>query len=242
MKKLFLMLCAVPILAGCTTANQAAGTMTGATFGSIIGSSIGGIMGGPRGSDFGTLVGMIAGAAVGNAATAPQNVERRSEASGDDNYADYRRSRYNDDSYTGNYNAAREAESSSTSVPVGNMQQVMPDTILSVQNLRFIDDNRNQAIDAGETAKVIFEIMNRTGKTVYDVVPYLSEASGNKHIAISPTTRIESIAPGFGVRYTATIKADEKLDDGTADFRIAISHSTCEFRQVRQFQIRTIHR
>src|SRR5574344_294108 len=147
MKKLFLMLSVVPLLVGCANSNQAAGTMTGATFGSIIGSSIGGIMDGPRGSDFGTLIGMIAGAAVGNVATAPQNVERHYEGNegnegNDDNYADYRRSRYNDDSYSGNYNAARDAVPQ-TSHYAGNAQTVLPDTVLSVQNLRFIDDNRN---------------------------------------------------------------------------------------------------
>jgi predicted small secreted protein len=239
MKKLsFLLVLPAFLLSSCTTNQQAAGTMAGATFGSVIGSSLGGIMGGPRGSDFGTLIGMITGAAVGNVATAPRSEQRESV---DNDYGNYRMQRYNDDTYTSNYNAVDYQRRTESSAPQYSAP-VRRDTLLSIQNLRFIDDNRNQTIDAGETCHVVFEIMNRTGKTVYDVVPYLSETSGNKHIIISPTTRIEQIAPGYGVRYTATIKADNKLDDGTANFSIAISHSTCDFTQMRTFSIQTAGR
>ena len=42
---------------------------------------------------------------------------------------------------------------------------------LKLRKIRFIDDNRNHAIDGGESSKIIFEIMNEGKKPVYDVVP-----------------------------------------------------------------------
>ena len=48
---------------------------------------------------------------------------------------------------------------------------------LKIRNIRFIDDNRNHVIDAGENSKVVFEIVNEGRTPVYDVVPAVEEVT-----------------------------------------------------------------
>lgn len=94
---------------------------------------------------------------------------------------------------------------------------------LKIRNIRFIDDNRNHVIDAGESSKIVFEVVNEGRTTINDIVPSVVEVSGMKHIYISPPVMIEQIAPGEGIRYTATISAGSKLKQGEVIFRVAVA-------------------
>ena len=86
-------------------------------------------------------------------------------------------------------------------------------------------------------AAAFFAVAAKADDTINNVVPYIHELNGNAHLIISPSTRIESIANGDAIRYTATIRADNKLKEGTAVFRIAVSTEEEEFVTLRDFSI-----
>lgn len=252
---------AVLLLSGCGTyAGQ--GTYTGATFGSVLGSAIGGISGGPRGSDIGTIIGMAGGAviggAIGEAADKRAHEEmvehreavkqRRAEAqrrehadmsgfdesnSGDDRIYDF-----DGTDYTGTYSAQQPTETmplqSSVEVSAGRLAYAPH---IEIRNARFVDDDQDGTISRGELCKVIFEIMN-TGKVpVYDVQPMVVDASMNKHIFISPSMHVESIAPGGGIRYTALVKADNRLKPGNAKICLSVLQGDRAISKVVEFNI-----
>ena len=51
---------------------------------------------------------------------------------------------------------------------------------------------------------------------------------------------VESIMPGKGIRYTALIKADDRLKDGDAVIRISVMHRGKEITsQTKEFPIQT---
>ena len=57
---------------------------------------------------------------------------------------------------------------------------------------------------------------------MYDVQPTVVETTGNKRIHISGTIHVEKILPGKGIRYTAMVKADKRLKNGCAAFRVYV--------------------
>ena len=85
-----------------------------------------------------------------------------------------------------------------------------------------------------ENSKVIFEIVNEGRTPVYDVVPAVEEVTGMKHIFISPSVLVEQIAPGEGIRYTATVSAGEKLKDGEVVLRVTVAagdNAECDWQE-----------
>lgn len=232
------------MLSACSSPES--GAINGASFGSIFGGALGGIIGGPRGHNIGTMVGLITGGAGGAAIGAQQRSERRERAL---NRAEDERQRYEQGetqpqrsrSTMGKARRNRNRELQSDRYEAAPIDVVNEPTTsaspLQLRNLRFIGENGNQTIDRGETCQVVFELANSTGRTINNVVPYIHELNGNEHLVISPSTRIESIANGDAIRYTATIRADNKLKEGTAVFRIAVSTEEEEFVTLRDFSI-----
>ena len=108
---------------------------------------------------------------------------------------------------------------------------------IEIRNARFVDDDQDGTISRGELCKVIFEIMN-TGKVpVYDVQPMVVDASMNKHIFISPSMHVESIAPGGGIRYTALVKADNRLKPGNVKICLSVLQGDRAISKVVEFNI-----
>ena len=190
----------IMLLTGCTD-RQMQGTMAGGSLGAIFGSSIGGLMGGPRGSDAGTALGMAVGAVVGNAVTSQKNRKGSTNIDDCDDSCNLPPSRRN---------PRNGGEAAYTSGIDG----------LQVENIRFVDENRNQTIDAGEHAKILFEIHNAGNSTLYNITPVVS-CSEPKRISVSPTAIVENLAPGKAVAYTANVVASQRLKDGEVSFRIA---------------------
>lgn len=160
--------------------------------------------------------------------------------SGDDVLYDF-----NGSDYTGNYTAShpeRVMPSSSfdnIDTPA-NVEDKLP---LEVRNARFVDDNQDHKLSGDELSKVIFEIYNVSGSTVYDVQPIVVETTGNKRIYVSNSIHVERIVPGKGVRYTAMVKGGKKLKDGTACFRIyAVQGNGNVVSNVSEFNITTARR
>lgn len=224
MKKLVVLsLGALMLFSSCGTYTEA-GATTGGWFGSIIGSAIGGLAGGPRGSDVGTLIGMAGGAVVG--AAIGQAAEDAHQKKMEEYYQQRRMDRQSQYDYPMNsgYNAE-------------NLD------VLEIRHPMLMDSSRDNVLSRGEEARVVFEIFNTSDKPVYRIRPTVMEVTGNKHIEISDNVLIESIEPGKGIRYTALVRADNKLKDGEAVFRISVFQGRKEIvSQSRDFRIQTSKR
>ena len=202
------------LMSSCQSMSQFYGATTGASLGGMFGSAIGGIADGPRGSDLGTVVGMAIGGMIGAAATAPKTDDGNYRSS--DYYYDY-----DMDDYRQN-NAYS---------PYANIE---------IEELRFVDENNNRALDADEHAKLVF-IMRNTGRDyIYDIAPVIT-VSGTKQIYLSPTAIVKELAPGKAVRYQSEIVATKKLKNGVADFSIGLTDGDKRYT-LRSFQLRTYKR
>ena len=233
MKKILVISVSALLLLSSCGSYTGVGAYTGGSFGSIIGSAIGGIAGGHRGSNIGTLIGMAGGAAVGAAVgAAADNAERQryeehvaARGSGFDetNSGDDRLYGFGEDF------SSKVSESAATS-----------SSNLEIRNPRIVDANRNGVLTRGEEARLVFEIFNVSSKPAYRVMPSVAEITGNKHIRVSENVLVESIMPGRGIRYTAVIKADDRLKDGNAVFKIGVFLDNKEMiSQTQEFPIKT---
>lgn len=221
MKKLVVLsLGVLLLLSSCGTYTET-GATTGGWFGSIIGSAIGGITGGPRGSDIGSLIGLAGGAVVGAAiGQAAENAHQKKV----EEYQQQRVERQRDYPMNSGYDA-KEYD------------------VLEIRRPMLIDTSRDQILSRGEEARVVFEVYNTSDKPVYRIMPSVMEITGNKHIEISDNVMIESIEPGKGIRYTALVRADDRLKDGEAVFRIGVYQGRKEIvSQTQDFRIQTSKR
>ncbi len=156
--------------------------------------------------------------------------------SGDDRIYDFKGS-----DYTGNYSATQPQESMPMESSVENLAGNLKYTpSIEIKNARFVDDNKDGKIERGELSKIIFEVYNRGNQTLYDVVPTVVESTGNRHIIISPNMHVESIQPNKGIRYTALVKADNRLKDGSAKFCLSVVQGEKQISKVCEFDIPTV--
>ncbi len=263
-KNLVIAICAGVLLSSCGT-YTGEGAYAGGMVGSVLGSAIGGITGGWRGSDVGTIVGMASGAVVGAAIGSAADEKARSEvrehydrvqqnkARGYNPYSSDRSGYYSpngggDDrlydfgssDYTGSYSAAQPT----TSLPA---RSSVDDRVsgygynpeIEIVNARFVDDNQNGYLSSNETGKIIFEVMNRADYPLYDVQPTVVMATANRHIYISPNVHVERIAPHEGIRYTAMVKADNRLKDGSVTFCLSVLQGNRNISKITEFNIET---
>lgn len=199
------------LLSSCQSMNQFYGVTTGASIGGMFGSAIGGIADGPRGSDLGTVVGMAVGGMIGAAATAPKTDDGNYRSS--DYYYEY-----GDDDYRQN-------------------NSYSPYASIEIADLRFVDENNSNTLDAEEHARLVFIIRNTGRDYVYDIAPVIT-VTGTKEIYLSPTAIVKELAPGKAVRYQSEVIATRKLKNGAADFSIGLSDGD-KLYTLRSFQLRT---
>lgn len=147
---------------------------------------------------------------------------------------------FNGSDYTGDYSAGEQTVKMPSS---SSVEELVSDYAYSphvdIVNARFVDENHDNRISRGETCKVIFEIYNRGDKPVSNVRPVVMDATGNKHIYISPSVYVESIAPGRGVRYTAIVKADKRLKKGNVRICVSVLSGDTTISKVHEFNIST---
>ena len=229
MKKILLVSMSAALLFTSCGTYTGAGAVTGGSFGSIIGSAIGGIAGGRHGSNVGTLIGMAGGAAVGAAVgAAADNAQQRQ-------YEDYQ------------YNRPQRRTSSSSQHRYDYQDSYDSngggDDRLFGFDEHFTPSNkssRDGVLCRGEQARMVFEVFNNSSVPIYRVQPTVAEITGNRHIIVSQNVMVECIMPGKGIRYTAAIKADNRLKDGEAVFRIGVTQGNQEVTsQTREFPIIT---
>lgn len=256
MKKMMVWAVGATLLLSSCSSNTGAGAYTGAQFGSILGSAIGGISGGPRGSDIGTIVGMAGGAVIGGAIGNAADHKARGKM---DN--DYPSNRGGYDSSDSGYDSSNSGFDSTNSgddridfdgsdATTGNYEYKQPSSpadnvythsapTVEIRNARFIDADGDDTISRGEMCKVVLEIYNNGLQPIYNVVPTVAEMTGNRHIYISQPICVEKIGAYKGVRYTAMVKADNRLKYGTIKLCCSVLQNGETISKVTEFNVET---
>ncbi len=92
--------------------------------------------------------------------------------------------------------------------------------ILSVENIRFEDENGNNRIDGLENCKILFTIKNTGNGPANGVTMNVAEQSSLPGLEFSRQTAINTILPGGQEMVTIPVKAGINLTDGKAMFTI----------------------
>lgn len=157
---------------------------------------------------------------------------------GDDRLYDF-----NGPDYTGTYSASRPTVTTPMTSSVDQLAAAYKySEAIEIVNARFVDDNKDNALNRNELCKVIFEVRNRSAEVLHDIVPTVVEASGNQNIFISPSIHVESLAPGQVIRYTAMVKSSNRLKNGTARFCLSVLQGGKTISKVTEFNITTTKR
>lgn len=263
MKKMMALAVGATLLLSSCSSYTGAGAYTGAQFGSILGSAIGGISGGPRGSDIGTIVGMAGGAMVGATIGNAADHKARGKMDNDNpsNRGGYDSSNSGYDSSDSGFDSTNSGFDSTNSgddridfdggdAATGNYEYKQPSSpadnvythsapTMEIRNARFIDADGDDTISRGEMCKVVFEVYNNGLQPVYNVVPTVAEMTGNKHIYISQPISVEKIGAYKGVRYTAMVKADNRLKYGTIKLCCSVLQNGETISKVTEFNVET---
>lgn len=249
MKKGLMMLMGAAVMLSSCGSYTASGAYTGGQFGHIIGSAVGGISGGWRGHEVGSIIGTVggvaAGAAIGSAIDRSQQrkYEKMQADRGSDRPYDNRQEFYDNSTYR---HDSRDYDQSGFDPQGRGDDRIMfaednsSASQLEIRNPMIVESQRDGVLTRGEKLKVVFEVVNTTDRTLYDIVPMVAEMTGNKHIHISPDVRIESIAANQGIRYTARLIADKGLKKGEAVVRIGVALNGLRLdSQTRDFSVPT---
>lgn len=197
MKRYIAILLTASLLTGCGTSQGLQGDpdaiLTGAAIGGNVGSAIGGLIGDSGHSWHGGYRGSAIGTIVGTLAGAAIGNAVSTPRRQPDTHAPER-------------------------IPANEaMEEVR------IHNIRFIDEGRDQTVNAGEDCKIVFDIVNEGNQTAFNVIPSVTEESGMKHVYLSPSVMVDEIGAGEGVKYTAHLSAGRKLKNGTLTIRIALN-------------------
>lgn len=101
-------------------------------------------------------------------------------------------------------------------------QATQPLPYLIIEDIYLEDKNERQTIDAGETCRLSFIILNDSRQTVYNIEPVLKGEKGTRYLKLSTPVTIRQLKPHERVSYSVTIQASPKLKDGTATFSIRL--------------------
>lgn len=236
MKKNVIYLLAVLFFLSSCSSYTATGAYTGSQVGYVFGSVIGGLNGGWRGEHMGALIGTMGGAVAGAAVGAAiENAQQRKY----EEARHYPRSVDESGFDATNSGDDRIIISNDDPTPAGDDDRLIigddnrvvmktarrPGPPVQILNAQVKTHRNDNLLCRGEECQVVFEVMNRSAVMVYDVCPIVEETTGNKHVHVSPNIRIESLAPYQGIRYTATVKGDNRLKDGQAVIDVGVSVS-----------------
>ena len=245
-----------------------AGSQIGSIVGSAIGGISGGPRGADVGTLVGMAGGAAIGAVIGNAADRAQQ-ERYASRNYDYDSDQYSQTDESGFAPTNSGDDRIEFDTSSSpksaDVPEFHVHSTVPPTTVTTEsvslkqlmslrskytihynslielcNASFVDDNGDGVLKAGEESKVSFDIMNHSNQPIFGVTPTVVETTGNKHVYISPTVKVERIEPGNGIRYTATVKAGKRLKNGEIAIHVAVAQGDNEITsQIKEFKIPT---
>lgn len=247
-----------------------AGANIGGIVGSAIGGIAGGRHGHEWGTLIGTVGGAVAGAAAGKAVDQAQeqkyekHVRQTERRYGNDSYSSRRHSGYFDEgtdaNNDGNYADDRiDFDNSSQGYPdddelaaLNNRRSTYSSgrhssfdseaPVLEIRNAVLVEGVRDNVLRAGEECQVQFEIRNLSDQPAVNVQPFVEEVTGNRHIHISQNLVIRSIPARQGVRYKATVKADQGLKNGEAVIRVGVGQELEPATQTKVFRMTTSRR
>ncbi|MBR1415081.1 MAG: hypothetical protein IJ570_04380 [Prevotella sp.] len=243
MKKVLFTLIAVSLLMSSCGSYESTGAYTGAQFGNVLGSAIGGLTGGWRGHEIGAIAGTVAGAATGAAigAAADRKQERKYQERISARMP--KQQQQQTSQYDADDSGFDPQMRGDDRITFSDAESFNPTGALIIRRASIVEQVADNIVSRGEQCKVVFEIANTSSQPVYDVIPLVDERTGNKHIHISPSTRVESIAPHQAIRYTAMLVADNRLKDGSIRVRVRVAQSDrIVDSETRNFTLRTSKR
>lgn len=232
MKKLLILGLCVS-LAGCgTTGMQGnpAAIMVGAQVGGMVGSIIGGSNDNYAGWAIGNILGTVAGAAVGNAVSIPHQSQQQSSAP----YTYQQQQQQQDNSYP---EPASSDERNDSRYSRQQQNYNTPALPITIQNIRFVDENNDHVIQAGEFCKLIFELYNAGDQTVNNIYPNI--VLSTRRVGVSNPALIQSLKPGQRIRYTASVYGYKSLREGSVDFTVTACQQNGPTGDQRQFTLNT---
>lgn len=124
-------------------------------------------------------------------------------------------------------------------VPTPSVPVQSETPILIVGNVHFNDTDGNGIINRNESCTLVFELKNGGTQPLGNLLPMVTEASGNRQITLSAPVIVERILPGGTVRYTAHVLGGKRLKNGTAHLAIAVKQGTRFLTETFQFNIPT---
>jgi hypothetical protein len=202
--------------------------MVGAQVGGMVGSIIGGSNDSYAGWAIGNIMGTVAGAAIGNAVSTPKQSQQQSTAP-------YTYQQQQDNSYPEPVNSNNRDDNSR--YDRGQSYNNVAALPVAIQNIRFVDENNDHVIQAGEFCKLIFELHNTGNQTINNIYPNI--LLSNKRVGVSNPVLIQTLRPGEKMRYTASIYGYSNLRDGSVDFTITASQQNGATGDQRQFTLNT---
>lgn len=123
-----------------------------------------------------------------------------------------------------------------------NGQVVQPLPYLLIEDIYIEDKNENQTIEAGETCRLSFIILNDSQQTVYNVEPVIKGEKGTQYLKLSSPVTIRQLGPNERVSYTITVQASPKLKNGEATFSIRLRDPNGFLTEKETFTIPTRNR
>lgn len=264
-KVLVLGLCGVMLVSSCGTTGS--GAIAGGYFGGAFGSAIGGLIGGYRGHEMGTVIGMATGAVAGAVVEKSEQDRREREMKAYRDRVAERQSHWQNESqqYDGMqhddsgfdgtnsgddrlYDFGSSDSRPTTIVPsnptntaphYGNPGAAVGSNAIELRNVHFVGNPSRNILSRSNPGKIVFELRNVSGRTIYDIIPSVVETTGNKRIVVSPSVRIESILPGQTLRYTAMVKPIRTLRNGAAEFELSVVHGNRTISRVVTVGVKT---
>lgn len=110
---------------------------------------------------------------------------------------------------------------------------------IEIRNITVKEQDNNHKLNRKEVYRISFEVVNHTNKAIYNIMPRIAESSGNKNIFISQGITVECIAPGNGVRFTASVMANNKIKDGFINLLMSVNSADGKTLTEKTMQIET---
>ena len=186
-------LLSVVLLSGCASMDQASRTVVGSQVGSLAGGILGAVIGNNSNRWDGAELGAMLGSMAGGAVGAAVGAS------------------------IGNNN---------TQVPYANneVEIIIPHDAeaprLDIEDIYLEDANNNQAIDAGESCRLTFILVNNGLRDALNVIPVITIDQGAQYLKLSEPVMIQYISADDKVSYSVRVKATSKLPDGQAKFTV----------------------
>lgn len=212
--------------------------LSGTSTGAIIGGTMGSIIGGNstdswNGSQIGGMIGTIAGAAVGGAIEHQVMEERANTRSNNDQQQDNVYSQQ-----APQQNQQPQTRGNGSGIGQGTYVAVSQPA-LTLDDFRFIDENNNGVIDAGETCRISFRIDNGSDRDMLNVRPTVDLLDNTKRISLGAAKTIDRIDAHGSVIYTIPFRAASRLKNGNASFRIYTQNGDGTYSEAREFSLPT---